>query len=830
MRFAHTSSSGRNALVRASAFAAGIALPSLVPGQWPVVLAPLAILGLLPECRRAGLFLLPLVCGVALGVGQRLADPLPDLLAAWEGHGFHAGATPVVIEGRLLDAERVAEGRTAFLVRMRRFELPGRGSSRLRPARPIVLRLTAPTPEDPDIPLPRPGDLVELIARIGPPRTFRNPGAFDYSSYLEARGISLVGTVKSARLIRAIPGRRGTFSALPARARHLLISTLERAAGGREEATVSFLAALLVGERDDLPPAFEDHLIRAGVYHIVALSGFNVALIAGLASVLLRIPPVGPRARRALLAICLLLYWEVARPSGSIARAVLMALLFLCGALLGRRIPGTGAIASASVLILAANPAWSRDAGFQLSFAATLGLVLLVPRVNDRAGRATSVRRDRPLCTVLRWMRTWLLGSLGVSAAALLSTSLVSARHFQTLTPVALVANTFAVPMAGLLLILGLLACLLEPLLHPAAGALISLARVLVDTLDRMTAAVAAPLWCSFSVLPPPVWLVLLGQGAVVLAGFGGARLRRSALLFLALAVAVTTVAGRAPSSAGRLEVIALDVGQGDALLVRFPGGPTMLIDAGGFARSRFDVGARVVAPALRALGLLTIDILAITHAHRDHLGGAGAVLRSFSPGAVWLGRMPGDDAAVASLERAAEKRGISVVFPRRGARIALGGARVEVLNPGPGVESGGPARNDDSLVLRLSFAGRSVLLTGDLESGLEALLVREGRDLRADLLKVGHHGSRTSTSEPFLRQVRPRLGVISVGSSNPWGHPSAEVVDRLIDAGVEVYRTDRDGAVRFTTNGVSPWRPLRLTQDETWTTVGLRRIEERTE
>src|SRR3989442_14129445 len=116
-------------------------------------------------------------------------------------------------------------------------------------------------------------------------------------------------------------------------------------------------------------------------------------MITGLASVLLRILPLGPRARRALLAACVLLYWCVARPSGSIARAALMALLFLCGALLGRRVPGTGAVASASVLILVANPTWSRDAGFQLSFAATLGLLLLVPRVNDRAGRATSVRR-----------------------------------------------------------------------------------------------------------------------------------------------------------------------------------------------------------------------------------------------------------------------------------------------------------------------------------------------------------------------------------------------------------------------------------------------------
>jgi len=143
--------------------------------------------------------------------------------------------------------------------------------------------------------------------------------------------------------------------------------------------------------------------------------------------------------------------------------------------------------------------------------------------------------------------------------------------------------------------------------------------------------------------------------------------------------------------------------------------------------------------------------------------------------------------------------------------RIVLGGTRVDVLNPGRGVDVTGPARNDDSLVLRVSFGAHGVLLTGDLESALETILLGEGREIGADLLKVGHHGSRTSTTGPFLRAVGPKLGVISVGATNPWGHPDAEVLGRLEDAGVEVYRTDRDGAVRFTTDGSSDWLVERL-------------------
>ena len=160
---------------------------------------------------------------------------------------------------------------------------------------------------------------------------------------------------------------------------------------------------------------------------------------------------------------------------------------------------------------------------------------------------------------------------------------------------------------------------------------------------------------------------------------------------------------------------------------------------------------------------------------------------------------------------RVAEEEGTAVVRPRRGVRLRTGGALLEILNPGAGVPERTQAANDDSLVIRITFGRRSVLLTGDLEAPLERVLVREGRGLGATLLKVGHHGSRTSTTAPFLARVGPRLAVVSVGASNPWGHPDPEVLGRLAAAGARVYRTDRDGAVRFRTDGLAPWSAARL-------------------
>src|SRR5262245_4979030 len=257
------------------------------------------MLALLPRARSRPTrsFILPVALGAALGAAHRLADPLPVLLSEWRRHGFEEGVTPIRIEGRVVDVETLPERRVAYLLRMRRYVVPG-GTSFARPGRSIHMRLTAPAPDDPRASCPRPGDVVEVSARIGTPRRFRNPGAFDYASYLKARGVDLVGTVKSARLIRVVGEEGGSVTAWPARVRRHIVGLLDRAAEGGEGRTVSMLAALLVGERDDLPADFEDRLIRAGIYHIVALSGLNVGLMAGLVSMWLRLLPMGPRTRR----------------------------------------------------------------------------------------------------------------------------------------------------------------------------------------------------------------------------------------------------------------------------------------------------------------------------------------------------------------------------------------------------------------------------------------------------------------------------------------------------------------------------------------------------
>jgi competence protein ComEC len=254
--------------------------------------------------------------------------------------------------------------------------------------------------------------------------------------------------------------------------------------------------------------------------------------------------------------------------------------------------------------------------------------------------------------------------------------------------------------------------------------------------------------------------------------------------------------------------VTVLDVGQGDSLFVTFPGGHTMLVDAGGTLgsfhaggmRSGLDIGEDVVSPYMWSRGLKQIEVVALTHAHQDHLGGLPAILENFRVRELWVGRDI-ESAAYQQVVNLARQRGVRVLHRKQGDSFTRGIVSGSVLWPEDLTENQ-TAKNDDSLVMRLTDGSQSILLPGDIERPSERKILAEDQAVGANFLKVAHHGSKTSTIEPFLSSSHPAFAAISVGRDNGFGHPSPEVVERLQAAGVRVYRTDRDGAITATTNG----------------------------
>lgn len=428
-----------------------------------------------------------------------------------------------------------------------------------------------------------------------------------------------------------------------------------------------------------------------------------------------------------------------------------------------------------------------RNAGFILTFGATAALLHVV-RYKPTGPRTVA----------------WLITSVAASAAVELVLLPVMAETFSRVTVAGLVLNLIAVPamavvqIAGLIVVCGnavdSIASMAAWLAHLGASAIVESAR-LVDVEP----------WLSFRV-PPPSALTITAYycGLALLVSMRGSLPRLAGLVCLvAAALSITTGVQFAPDVPG-LRLTMVDVGQGDAMALQVPGRRVVMIDSGGspFGGASFDIGARVVEPALWARGMTSLDALLLTHGDPDHIGGATALIQDFHPHAVWQGVPVPRAMPLQTVLAAAAASGIAVEERRAGEAFHIGAARVLVLHPLPPDWERQRVRNDDSVVLEVLYGDVALLLTGDIGGDIERQIIPRLIPAKTRILKVAHHGSRTSTSQALLDAWHPQVALISRGRGNPFGHPAPDVVARLEGIGARIYRTDRDGEITVDTDG----------------------------
>ena len=760
--------------------AAGVLLVDLIPERVVLAFAAAAAFTLLAACgflyeRLTLVVATTAACGFAsagLSLGASCARGLaaPPLLAWFEAH-LSDEADPVTVVGVLRDdAARSASGVSLTLE-------TGGGGLRLGVGGVV-----------PGAALDawRAGRTVRLPALLRRPTTFHNPGVPDDARVLARRGIALVGTVKSAALVDVVaPG--GAVEEWAARLRARVRSALAQHVGRHDGRSAGIAAAILIGDRTGLAEEDERRMQAAGTYHVIAISGGNIAILTALLLATTRVLRAPPRAGALICIGVLLFYGEVAGGAASVSRAISAAIVFLAALALDHRGRALNTVAVAAILAVAVSPVAVVDPGFLLSFGATAGIILGVPRLVPR-GRTVRV-------------------ALAATLSAEVALAPVAASFFSRITVAGLVLNLAAIPLMTVVQIAAMAVVAVSSLhvqtadalgvaVHHAAAGLVESAR-LIDV---------AP-WLARDVPPPAWWLCVLYYLAC--GGLFFVRTRRVCSVAFGLAT-LLLLAGPGPAThdrlvhpAGLLRVVVLDVGQGDATAVILPDGRALVVDAGGVPGTTFDIGGRVVTPALRALGVRRLEALVITHADPDHIGGAEAVMRNLRPAAVWEGVPVPPHPVLHALSAAARGGGTAWRSVRPGFVERLGDVAIRVLHPPEPEWERQRVRNDDSVVLEVRYGDVSILLPGDIGREVERTLIPAPGSLgRHVILKAAHHGSATSSDDAFIEATRPRAVIFSAGRRNMFGHPAPAVVERFTRRGIPTFNTARDGAVFVDTDG----------------------------
>ena len=688
------------------------------------------------------------------------------------------------------------------------------------------------------------GQRLRFTGKLRPPLNYGNPGAMDYRGYLASQGISALGSARSDA-VEVLPGRGGSaWGYWRARVRRSIIARIHRIWPERQ---AGLFDAMLIGERGYLTREWRQAFQRSGTYHILVVSGMNVGILAFVVFWALRRLRAGDVLATSLTLLLTFFYTYVTDAGAPILRATVMLGVYLVTRLLYRDRAPLNAVGVAALAILVYAPQSLYEASFQLTFLsvaaiAGIGVPLLertsepyreslcllstvgydqalLPNqvqfrldlrlISDRLGRFLGKRAARFITTKTVGAVLGTFEILLISALMQVALALPMLWYFHRASLFALPANSLVVPLTGLLMPTAVLAVALGYVAVPLARPAAILAGWALDGICGTVRLFGSIRISDVRVATPDWRLALAASVALVLAMLLARRRFAWSMVGVAGLVATAFWMTAAPPPPnfqhGKFELVAIDVGQGDSFLLVTPEGRTILLDSGGLignGHSEFDVGEDVVSPYLWSRGISRLDAVAFSHGHADHMGGMPAIIRNFRPRQLWMGAYQVPTQDLQRLLSAAEAGKVEVVPHMAGEGFDFGGLHFAVLSPPRGWELKSRVRDDDAMVLRVTYKQNSVLMVGDAGKKIEQELMAQG--VHADVLKIGHHGSLTSTSSEFLQEVHPRYGVISVGVRNSFKHPRPEVLARLQSAKVATYRTDTMGAVSFILDGES--------------------------
>jgi competence protein ComEC len=798
-------------LLAAVSFAAGIVIAPHLPAATGHLGVALAVVGVAAAISRYRRWYMLGVCLVAGMLVARLQDPgkAPELDAAT--------GEVVTLAGCVTEPPSLSEGKEQFVLDLE----PGARA-----------RVTKYLRDDEPPPNLHYGQTIEIQAKVRLPRNFGNPGAFDYAGYLAHRRIYWTATMTTGSEPRVLPGACGSRAmAWLYTLRTTLLTRIEEAYQGKPF-NIAMLQALLIGESARFERVWADQFRRTGTYHAIVISGLHVTVIAAVVLTLLGLLPFDRNVMRLIAAVLVWMYAAMCGWQAPVVRAAGGFTLHAIGCFYYRKSRLLNLLAALTFLFLAIDTVQIDEASFQLTFLSVLALgALAAPAVEATTAplryglrdlddvekdihvppRIAQFRVEMRLIveTLALWLKLpptagmWLVRftllplffiweTILISAVMQLGLALPMVIYFHRLSLSGLSANVIVTPLLTIAVPVALAA------LITGWTWLLNLTAWMVEGSLRIAAWHASwePNW---RIPDPPWWLAVAFLASLVVLAVQ----RRRLFLIPALVLLGIIVWHPFPPAGtqGELELTMIDVGQGDSLLIGFPDGRWMLMDGGGIPvfgnrpKPKMDIGQDVVSSYLFTRGIRRIDIVASSHQHEDHAGGLPAIIDNFHPSELWAGASPESPIWTTLRERVGTVRNL-----RRGDAFDFGSVHIDVLAPSVDYQPKQMPSNNDSLVLRMRYGEHSFLLTGDTEGVVEEAMI-SGLG-KTHVIKVAHHGSKTSTNDAFVDTVQPLFALISAGKDNIFRHPHPDVVRRLEERHASVFRSDEWGLVTIRSNG----------------------------
>ncbi len=629
------------------------------------------------------------------------------------------------------------------------------------------------------------GDTLTFVANIREPKGIRNPGEYDYKKYLSSKNIVLQAFQKEGTKLEVLPNLGFSISQNIYSFRKSIYRIIRK-----HSMNYSIITALLLGERDELDNETKSVFLDSGVYHVLSVSGLHVGFVLLLAYLIFA--RFGYYTKNIAGIIFLIIFLIIADFRIPVTRAVIMGVVFILAKLLEREYYGINALSLSGIIILLINPNDLFSSGYQLSFTAVLGLLLVYPEIKSRTDKFTSYSFIR-----------WIINVLTITLVIQICVLPLQLFYFGNLNPFLLINNLIVLAILPFVLLasfVGIAASasinLFASLFFASADYILNIQETILKYLLSGASIIAFP---KFTLVYLVAYYLLLASYFVLVKYFKTivAKSTLSILVIIVLIIFVLQPANKYFEE-NKLYVVSIDVGQGDAFYIQFPNGKTALIDAGN-RNKLLDYGKYTILPMLKYWGINKLDYAFVSHLDSDHSGGFYSIVNNIAIDTLYKPELSRYNIQDIQFETFMRSENIPINYFNKGI-IEIGNARIYVLNHKFEYYTDENARSG---ILKLVYGNTSVLFTGDADVAIENYYVDEYGDfLNSDILKVGHHGSKNSSSERFLGACKPKYAIISSGKYNRFGHPDSSVLVQIEEIGAKFFNTATDSCIIFVSNG----------------------------